>query len=158
MLGPYLVLFNETTKIPLPYQLVYYLIPGAKALRVPARFAQFFLLCITIIGSFGVVAYFQWSRRWPLIFRAVPVFVFALLLIFDYGLRPNNGVNAETKRKLPAAYKYLKQSKSSAPVLELPIGPLGPATPWYAFKYQLYQTEHWRPLIGGMSGWFPPAS
>ena len=54
MLGPYLIFFNRNTGIPMPYQIAYYVIPGVKAMRVPARFFQPFLLCMAIVGVLGL--------------------------------------------------------------------------------------------------------
>jgi hypothetical protein len=157
MLGPYLILLNKNTQIPLIYQIVYYLIPGAKALRVPARFAQMFLLCMTIIGSFGVVVYLDISKRWPPLLKALPILLFCTVFLFDYSVRSTNGAKAEIKEEFPPVYRYLsRDTKNKRPVLELPVGRAGPSPTWNAFKYLHYQTAHWRPVLGGMSGWYPP--
>src|SRR5262249_46583588 len=37
-LGPYLVVWGVNARIPLPYLLLYYVVPGWSAMRVPARF------------------------------------------------------------------------------------------------------------------------
>ncbi|MFH2067800.1 MAG: hypothetical protein ABIK15_21530 [Pseudomonadota bacterium] len=154
-LGPYLIFLNSETGIPLPYQLVYYLVPGAKAMRVPARFFQPLLLCGSVLCGFGIAFYLQRSRQWPKLLKAVILLAFCIVFSMDYSVRNTEGAYAGTKDQFPLVYQYLSNSENKGPVLELPLGLPGP-TFFYGFKYLHYQSAHWRPLVGGMSGWFPP--
>jgi hypothetical protein len=147
MLGPYLILFDRDTHIPLPYQLVYYLLPGAKAMRVPARFVQTLLLCLAVIGGFGVAALLKSMAGWGRIRKAVAILFFAFFFRLDYAVLPNEGVLAEPRDRFPPVYEYLAKSGINRPVLELPVD---------GYKYLYYQTGHWKPLLGGHSGWLPP--
>lgn len=149
MLGPYLVLFNQNTNIPMPYQLVYYLVPGAKAMRVPARFFQLLLLCFSVLAAFSISGFMKKSTLWPGWQRWLIIGVFSGFLCFDYSLRDNEGVLAETADQMPKVYDYLVGGEQDSPVLEIPIG----RSP---YKYLYYQTKHWRPAIGGISGWVTP--
>jgi hypothetical protein len=146
MLGPYLIFFDHNTHIPLPYQLVYYLLPGAKAMRVPARFVQVLLLCLAVIGGYGVAGVLKSMAGWRRTRKTVAILVFAFFFWWDYAVCPNDGVLAEPKDRFPPVYEYLAKSSADRPVLELPVEDA---------KYLHYQTGHWRPLLGGHSGWLP---
>ncbi len=149
MLGPYLVLFNHKTNIPMPYQLVYYLVPGAKAMRVPARFFQPLLLCFSILAAFSISGFVKKSSLWPRWKRWLVFLLFSGFLCFDYSVQDSKGCQAETAEQMPLVYDYLMKGKQGSPVLEIPIM----RSP---YKYLHYQTKHWRPAIGGISGWVTP--
>ena len=153
-LGPYLIFLNHTTKFPLPYQLFYYTIPGAKAIRVPARFAQFFLLCMMVAGGVAIAFLSNRWKAWARPIRLSMIAAFALLLYWDYMVTDTKGVPAEMKNEFPPVYQYLAETNTAAPILEIPVGHPGPA--WHAFRYLHYQTLHWQPTLGGMSGYYPP--
>ena len=156
MLGPYLIFFNRNTGIPMPYQIVYHVIPGAKAMRVPARFFQPFLLCMAIVGGFGIAALLDIWKKWPGFIKLLTIIAFCFLLRFDYAVRDNEGAFAETLERFPPVYSYLAKSPDDGPVLELPVGRRG--RDLYAYKYLHYQTAYWRPKLGGQSGWYTPSA
>jgi hypothetical protein len=153
MLGPYLIFLNHNTKIPLPYQLIYYLIPGAKAMRVPARFLQPFLLCLSILAAFSVLGFARLTKQWRLPMRLAVITFVLVLCIYDYSVSDMPGTLAEPKERIPSVYRYLSEKDVSA-VLEIPVGAIGIAP--FAFRYMHYQTFHWKPVLGGMSGFYPP--
>ena len=105
MLGPYLVLFNHKTNIPMPYQLVYYLVPGAKAMRVPARFFQPLMLCFSVLAAFSISGFMKKSSHWPGWKRWLTVGVFFGFLCFDYSIRNIEGCPAETADQMPEVYE-----------------------------------------------------
>lgn len=153
MLGPYLIILNHKTKIPMPYFLVYYLIPGGSAMRVPARFAQPLLLCLVVIGSFATIHLCHMWKKWSVRWRIASVLLTGLLFYADYAVVENSGVLAETQDKFPPVYTYLANLGVDRPLLELPME--SPITP-SSYKYLHYQTLHWRPELGGTSGQHPP--
>jgi hypothetical protein len=149
MLGPYLILFNQKTSIPMPYQLVYYLVPGAKAMRVPARFFQPLMLCFSVLAAFSISGFMKKSSLWPGWKQWLTIGVFFGFLCFDYSVRDSEGGLAEPADQMPQVYSYLMDGEQKGPVLEIPIM----RSP---HKYLHYQTKHWRPTIGGVSGWITP--
>jgi len=151
MLGPCLILFNEQHRFPLPYFLVYHLVPGGKAMRVPTRFIFPLLLCLAVLGGFAVAHGLRVWRRWRLPARLLAGTAFLALLALDYAVTEDPGIALETRAAFPAVYDYLAGSGRDRPVLELPA-PLGGQ-----FRYLYYQTAHWRPLVGGESGSATPA-
>src|SRR5262245_43232513 len=52
-LGPYLVVLDRKTSLPLPYLLLYYVVPGFDALRVPARFGLMAVLAASVLAALG---------------------------------------------------------------------------------------------------------
>jgi len=152
MLGPCLIWFNQQRHFPLPYFLVYHLVPGAKALRVPTRFIFPLLLCLAVLGGFALAHGLRAWRCWRLSTRLVVGTAFLALLWLDYGVTENPGVPLEPRADFPSVYNYLAASGGDRPLLELPA-PLG-----RQFRYLYYQTAHWRPVLGGESGMFTPAA
>src|SRR5262249_52537720 len=53
-LGPFLVVNNTVTDLPLPYLAAFHLVPAFSALRAPARFALFIPLSLALLGGLGV--------------------------------------------------------------------------------------------------------
>jgi hypothetical protein len=151
MLGPYLILFNSKYDIPLPYLLVYHVVPGAKAMRVPARYVFPLLLCLAVLAGFAVAHLAAIARRWRPVYRVALAVGGVVLLGFDYAVADDPGVRLETREHFPPVYDYLARTRAGKPVLELPAN-------WQQqFRYLYYQTAHWRPLLGGETGSYPPA-
>lgn len=152
MLGPFLILFDDNTHIPMPYQLFYYLIPGFKAMRVPARFAQPLLLCLSVMAGFAAARLLESWKKWSQNRRISLLLVILTLFYLDYAVPDNSGVLVETQEGFPPIYLYLSKSNPDRPILEVPVGHPG----FTDFRYLHYQTAHWRPILGGWSGWVPP--
>jgi hypothetical protein len=151
MLGPYVIWLGSRTDVPLPYLMVYHVIPGAKAMRVPARYVFPLLLCLAVLGGFAVARLVEGWRRWRPAFRVASGLAAVALLGMDYAVTDQAGVVLETKDHFPPVYDYLAHGGAGQPILELPVGMYG------QFRHLHYQTAHWRPLLGGESGCYPPA-
>jgi len=151
MLGPCLILFNRQRPVPLPYFLVYHLVPGCKAMRVPTRFIFPLLLCLAVLGGFAVAHALRILRGWRRPTRVAVGATFLGLLCLDYAVTENPGVLCEPRAAFPPVYDYLAASDNDRPLLELP------ARPGQQFRYLYYQTAHWRPMLGGESGGVTPA-
>src|SRR5207244_11709689 len=52
-LGPYLVFWGVNTRIPMPYLLLYHVVPTWSAMRVPARFAFLVMLALVPLTALG---------------------------------------------------------------------------------------------------------
>jgi hypothetical protein len=149
-LGPYLKWHGQSTDIPLPYQLFYNYFPGFQGMRVPARFAQPLLLCMLVMGGLALAC---WSKKWIAlklwIKVGLAVFV-SCFVIWENAIRINFFPVEMRFHPFPAYY-YLSQTHPQKPVLELPLD-YGQAE----YEFLINQTLHWRPLMGGVSGWMPP--
>ncbi len=151
MMGPYLYVLGKNTGIPMPFLLVHKLIPGGEAIRVPARFLICFLLSISILCGIGFCIIFNRLKNKPIATKLFLLFSFGAAFIFEYRITDFRGVALEPKTKFPPVYQYLENAPPYSPILELPFHS------WAKFKYLHYQTGHWRPTIGGFSGWAPPS-
>ena len=151
MLGPYFIWMGNVTKIPLPYQLVFYLVPGGKAMRCPGRFLQPLILCLSTVVAFGVAFAWKSRREHHRIVRLLGMSAMAWLLWCDLRISPNDGIPVEAPRNFPPVYDYLKKGPADRPILELPVNTD------YVYHYLFYQTAHWRPTISGRCSRLTPA-
>ncbi|MFQ5672429.1 MAG: hypothetical protein ACE5G9_04990 [Nitrospinales bacterium] len=151
MMGPYLSVSGRNTGIPMPYQLVFNFVPGGSAMRVPARFVLPFLLSLSVLCGFAMAFILGRMKTRPAGKKAIVLALAGALLLADYKLIPWQGVSIEPQDKFPPVYHYLSQTNPGKPILELPVD--HPSK----FKYRHYQTLHWRPALGGYSGWTTPA-
>lgn len=148
MFGPYLYFLNKNTGVPLPYMIFYYLFPGAKALRVPARFAIPLLLCLSVMSGYAGAFLLKRLKAVRLYKRALIVLAVVSFFCMDYGVNQNwVGNPVEVADRIPPVYSYLAEKNQGRPIVELPMGN------WDAFQYLYYQTAHWQPSLGGTSGW-----
>jgi hypothetical protein len=152
MLGPYLIWFDVKTRMPLPYLFFYHAFPGAQAIRVPARFIFPLLLCLAVLGGYGVSYMLSRVRAYSPVIRGGWTIGFLALFAFDYAVADDPGAFVERRRDFPPVYEYLSSTNPGEPVLELP------AATRRQFRYMHYQTLHRRPLIGGETGCYTPAS
>ena len=64
-LGPFLVVLGRITSVPLPYLLLYYLVPGFHVMRVPGRFAPMATLAASVLAALGFLKMSDFlQRRW----------------------------------------------------------------------------------------------
>jgi hypothetical protein len=148
MFGPYLYFMNKNTGVPLPYMIFYYLFPGAKALRVPARFAIPLLLCLSVVSGYAVAWLLDRLKSFSFYKKTAIALAVTGCFYMDYGVNQNwVGNPVAVADRIPSVYTYLAKSNKGKPIVELPMGN------WDAFQYLYYQTAHWQPALGGTSGW-----
>lgn len=123
-----------------------------RALRVPARFAMLVGMFLAVLAGMGVAGILSKVRR-PLWGHVL----FALALggvVLEAANRPLT--LRELPMREPAVYLWLRSAPSGA-VIEYPVdgleGRIGPQDPTYVY----YSTIHWKPLLNGYSGFFPPS-
>ncbi|MFN8516345.1 MAG: hypothetical protein U0841_27935 [Chloroflexia bacterium] len=178
-MGPYQEIGDW--RVPLPYLLLYRTVPGFSGMRVTTRFVILVILGLAGLAGLGVEALI---RRWqgrgvprrrkggkaragmlsvpilpadgmrrevqPLLGVAVLV---VLLGAYGVDYRTHSGMTSPPGGAIEApAYGWLA-ANGQGPVAELPYPLVGqpPALP------DLIATAHWRPIIGGFSGFEPPA-
>ena len=151
--GPVVKINNQTFKIenipiPLPYSLVYYLVPGFGALRTPSRW-----IWPAAFASSGIIAYgFSRYKSKKLLYLVFP----AILLAILGGTRIQNNIQIRKIEDYPEVYKYLKTLPEDA-VLELPIYTWGAGKIHVEEMYRmLYSLDHKKQLVNGYSGFYPP--
>jgi hypothetical protein len=167
-LGPYLIVAGRETGLPLPYLLLYDVVPGFASMRLPGRFALLAVLAATPLAALGVLRCGEQCRRavqssrWsPFITPFVALLAIALALV-ELGGKPMPVVAIPAGADVPPVYGWLARERPG-PVVELPFGAdLNPA--WrreYAgelndLRYVYLSTAHWLPIANGVSGFNPP--
>jgi len=165
-LGPRLTI-TEGFALPLPYELLYRLVPGFGALRNPYRAAFFASILLAVPVGYGARWVIEWGRaqllyreRW----RARPqlgglgpaTWAMALILATVHLLEAWPG--PQEVAPLPAApsgaYRRLADADEEREVAAL-IWPLPRPFDDNA-RYQLWTVGMWTPLVNGHSGLYPP--
>ena len=157
-LGPIPQSLGRPVEIVAPYRLLLEHVPGFDGVRVPARFAMIVALALAALAGYGAA----WVSRARL-GRAI-LFVAAVIAVLEgtrlpfivngaYALRDFNTPEARLFRpaRAPAVYREFAAQPSDAVLIELPLGP-----PDFDLRAMFYSVVHWRPLVNGYSGFYPP--
>lgn len=157
-LGPEPQVLGRPANLFAPYALLYEHVPGFTGLRVPARLAMVVTLMLSVLGGMGAA----WiaRRRYGGALLAVASLLFlaeALTIPMPVnGAPPVRGFHTPEPRvyrpaRAPAIYHEVRNLPAGAVVAELPLG-----TPEFDIRAVFYSTVHWRRLVNGYSGYFPP--
>ncbi len=153
-LGPYLVIWGVNTRLPMPYLLLYHVVPGWSAMRVPARFAFLLLLAAVPLSALGAQALAEraaafgpgvWRRLTP---AAVGLTLVGLFLL-ELGARPWPLQAVPIGREVPEVYRWLARERPG-PIVEIPV-----ARPQHEQDYLFLSTVHWLPIVNGRSSFAP---
>jgi hypothetical protein len=134
------------------YEWLYRYVTPYRALRVPARFGMLAGLFLAVLAGIGAAALLKRIRS-----RAATAAAAMLLGLLIVGESANRPIDfSHVPRHAPAVYEWLRHQPQGA-ILEYPLGGLegriGPQDPTYMY----FSTVHWRPLLNGYSGFFPPS-
>ncbi len=153
-LGPVLKWGGQTVKlfgnifIPLPYGILYYVIPGFGGFRTPSRWIWLFGLFLSFLIAY---AFRNWKFK-----KNVLVSVGLILLSIFGGTKIINAYKIPTVTQYPQVYKWLKDQPGNV-ILEYPMYTWGAGdiakTESYRMIYSLY---HRKNLVNGYSGFSPP--
>ena len=163
--------------LPMPWQAAYYLLPGFKALRAPARLTGVLLLVLALLAAYAI-AWLQESSQKVLPARqidspqvqvkvfshhfAFPSWRVVLVQVLLIGVACAIVLEAipvhlpvtyvPTGNHIPAVYQWLGAHADQQPIVELPISQKdGRDDAWYDY-YAIYHTH---PLVNGWSGFRP---
>jgi hypothetical protein len=123
--------------------------PAIAGLRVPTRFHVFSMLALSILAALGAALAF--AERSVTAARTLALLA-GLGLLVEYAAAPL--ALAPVDAAPPAVLAQIARDKSAV-VAHLPLPPprgLPGRDPYYA----LLSIHHWRPLINGYSGFYPP--
>ncbi len=152
------------------YWWFYQYVPGFDGLRVPARMGMIVVLFLAVLGGYGARAIervLRGGRCFALrADRATAVLAAAsVLFLIEASPAPielNGTWNAEgltppPARLIgpggpPAIYREVRALPARAVIAEFPFG-----DEQYDLRYMLHSAAHWRPLLNGYSGGFPPS-
>ena len=153
MLGPVLKLDTGTVKIfglpiPLPYSILYYVVPGFKAFRDSSRFI--------VLLNFGIALlmgnYITLSKIKSM-YKSILV---AMIIFSIFHLSQTSFELYEIPTTTPPIYESVAQQKEST-LIELPIFSWG-MMPYNGIENDrlMYQATHKKTLFNGVSGFLPP--
>ena len=157
-LGPAPTALGRPLDLLAPYAFLYEYVPGFAGARVPARYAMLVAFALAVLAGFGLRAIDR--RRWgtpALIAAGLGFLVEVSVLPYPVNrVRPvENLATPEARVHLaasaPAVYTAVRRLPERAVLVELPLG-----RPEYDVRAMYYSTMHWRPLINGYSGFYPP--
>jgi hypothetical protein len=157
-LGPALRFGDQTVFSPLPYRVLFDHVPGFRAIRQPARFHILTMIGLAVLAGIGVAA-LEVSLRsgsarlrkhwqtWGLVGMLV------CLIAVECAAMPFSYARVPLAGQIPPAYRWLAEQPDDGPVLELPIlldvGAVESPRLYYS-------TYHWKRLVNGYGGFFPP--
>ena len=157
-LGPSPRVLGRPLELWSPYRLLYEFVPGFDGVRVPARLAMVVSFALSMLAGLGI-AHLERIRA-----GAATALVASVLFLTETGMPPLpvNAVSAvpdfatpEARvyrpSRAPAVYKELAKTPVDAVILEMPVG-----EPAYDLRSVYYSTVHWRRVVNGYSGFFPP--
>ena len=135
-LGPLGRAFGADFLQATPYNLLM-MLPGGHSLRAPARFATFFVLCLSVAAAMAF-------SRWPRFAGNLKAVALIVVLILADSWVPNMPTGA-----VPRSYD-LTAANPAAVVMELPFEDVYSDT-----AALLRATRHGHPVVNGYSGYFP---
>jgi len=117
------------------------------------------VLMLAVLAGFGAAAIERWRAARPLLaLLSVAFLAESLILPFTVnGLAPVRGYATPERRvyrpeRAPAIYKeFARQTPADAVLAEIPLG-----EPDFDLRAMFYSIVHWRPLLNGYSGFYPP--
>jgi hypothetical protein len=157
-LGPSPRTMGRTLELAAPYALLLDYVPGFDGARVPARMAMIVALMLAILGGYGA-ALLDRGRAGAAVLGLV-----ALAFLFEShpdpfvinAVAPLTTLATPEPRvyrpdRAPAAWRAMAGTPADAVLLELPIGDSD-----YDVRATYYSSVHWRRIVNGYSGFFPP--
>ena len=149
---------GRTANLFAPYALLYQYVPGFDGVRVPARLGMIVSLLLAVLAGYGVAVIAKRRHgQWPLAVLCIVFLGESWVFPFPVNIgAPSRGYNAPEARlfrpaRAPAVYHEVRKLPPSAVLAELPLG-----EPGFDLRAVYYSTVHWRPLLNGYSGFFPP--
>ena len=161
-LGPYKNFFGRV--VPLPFIMPFALVPGFKAMRVPARFGLLVLLGLSVLATYTLAWLLSvWRDRRAdttagtpaprLSFRPVDVWgalVLVLIVIQQISWPIPLSPPIPSGNRIPPIYKWLASYRGADVIIELP------PIQGEQVKYVYFSAYHTKRLVNGYSGYTPP--
>lgn len=153
-LGPRYEALGRT--VPMPYRLLYDVVPGVKSMRVPARLGLLAMLAVTVLAGMTVADVVRWAgRRGGSRALAVAGTSLVALAAADSWIRPGTATAFHVGSDVPEVYRWLARAPR-VPTIELPMRHPSPPRRGYEAEYVFYATAHWQPLANGYASFVPP--
>ncbi len=149
-MGPLLLIqADRVTSVPLPYLLLYLVVPGFRSIRLPARMAILAFFWAGLLVAWGIQRLGR-RRRW------LAPLALAVLLVDNLAI-PRPTVQVPVGKDIPQVYQWLAQQPQQT-IVELPIAPSRYDETTYPTLagYEYYATYHRQPTVNGYSSFSPP--
>jgi hypothetical protein len=132
------------------YKVLYEIIPPLQSVRVAARWGVMVTFSISVLAGFGARYLFEQgsSLRKRIICVLIP-----LILIAEYSCFPLKF--HIFSKQVPAVYRWLSSRQEDFAIVELPM-PSSAREVYKETRYMYWSTFHWKKLVNGYSGFFPP--
>jgi hypothetical protein len=152
-LGPFLQISRHVTGVQLPYHWIYDSLPGLEMLRAPARFGFIMIAALTVLCAYGWLALANKFHISSAKLAALTLF----LLSLEFFSAPIPLLPIVSGNRIPQAYQYLQKSGDVGGVLEMPTHALPTTDPDFTDRiYTYFSAYHFKPIVVGYSGYFPP--
>jgi len=132
------------------YRVFYKIFPPLQTLRVAARWGMMVTFSISVLAGFGVRYLLKSGSA---VRKKVICVLIPLILIVEYSCFPLRFYIFP--RQVPAVYRWLSRQEGDFALVELPM-PSSPQAVYRETKYMYWSTFHWKKLVNGYSGFFPP--
>jgi hypothetical protein len=152
-LGPLLRLAGRTLPIPLPYAVLYFVVPGFDGMRAPGRFAMLVLLALAVLAALGLD---RWRATQRGALRPMLVPLLLLVAVIEIWAVPIPIVAFPNLGAPPAAYAWLARQPRGSALLELPAPASHQDESEVHAARQVYVLAHGQPILDGVSGFAPP--
>jgi hypothetical protein len=157
-LGPFPQVLGRPVELAAPYGFLYEYVPGFDGVRVPARLAMVGILMLAVLGGLGA-AVLSRRRTGTVLLGILSVVFLAEGLVMPFmvnAVSPARGFNTPEGRvfrpaRAPNVYKVFGREAPEAVLAELPLGETD-----FDLRAVYYSTVHWRPVLNGYSGFYPP--
>jgi hypothetical protein len=136
-----------------PYLILYKWVPGFDGLRAPARFVIILHLAVSVLAGWGLAALLK-KIPFPRL-RGLTACGFALLVLLEAASFPVRMHYLPYGQDFPRVYVWLARQPEEFALLELPM-PDAPDDFWREAAYVYFSAFHWKKLVNGYSGFFPP--
>lgn len=145
--GPFLRVDDVTTKIPMPYYIIYHLLPQIRFMRAVARFATVAYLMLGILSAFGFLDLVKNKQKRITYFLFL---IFCAVILIDY--YPFSRVEKYVDvSKTPEIYTHIRNNDSVKAIVEMPID----VNTSIATGSVYYAGIHFKPMLNGYSGYEP---
>ena len=132
----------------LSYPVLYDWVVPFRALRIPARIGMFVGFSLAVLTAYGAARVLEHIES--IAIRRAAAILIATLILTECASRPIP--LQPIPRPVPEVYADLVRDGSrDAAIVEYPMSHKDDPT------YMYYSTFHWRPLVNGYSGFFPPS-
>ena len=155
-LGPTPQVLGRSLNLFSPYGLLYDYVPGFDGVRVPARFGMIVALMLAVLGGYGATLLLR-RRATQVLLGGLAMLAIAEGVIWPFVINGTTASNPNPPRvyppaRAPGVYRAVTSLPTSAVLTELPLGTLD-----IDARAMFYSIGHWRRLVNGYGGFFPPS-